>query len=91
MVGRVRPVRGRDGARLLRRFRPLECPRRANFTAGAAGRPKSGKVRSVPLIDQAARALDRLSRREHFTAPSMEATGALQVSVRDLQAGSTAR
>ncbi|MEK6271433.1 MAG: tyrosine-type recombinase/integrase [Actinomycetota bacterium] len=32
--------------------------------------PKSGKVRSVPLIDQAARELDRLSRREHFTAPT---------------------
>jgi integrase len=29
--------------------------------------PKSHKVRSVPLIDQAARALDDLSRREHFT------------------------
>lgn len=28
---------------------------------------KSGKVRSVPLIDQAAAAFDRLSRREHFT------------------------
>jgi integrase len=31
--------------------------------------PKSGKVRSVPLIDQAARPLDMLSRREHFTGP----------------------
>ncbi|UJA20582.1 site-specific integrase [Thermoleophilia bacterium SCSIO 60948] len=30
--------------------------------------PKSGKVRSVPLIDQAAVELDRLSRRQHFTA-----------------------
>jgi len=29
--------------------------------------PKSGRVRSVPLIDQAGRALDGLSRREHFT------------------------
>jgi site-specific recombinase XerC len=29
--------------------------------------PKSHKVRSVPLIDQAARALDGLSRRERFT------------------------
>jgi integrase len=42
---------------------------RGSFTHGAAGPPKSGKVRSVPLIDQAARALDGLSRREHFTAP----------------------
>lgn len=31
--------------------------------------PKSGRIRSVPLIDQAARALDRLSRREDFTGP----------------------
>jgi integrase len=29
--------------------------------------PKSGKGRSVPLMDDAARALDALSRREHFT------------------------
>lgn len=36
----------------------------------AEGTPKSGKARSVPLIDQAARALDGLSRREHFTGPS---------------------
>jgi integrase len=43
---------------------------RGSFTQGHAGPPKSGKVRSVPLIDQAAAALDRLSRREHFTGPS---------------------
>ena len=42
---------------------------RGSFTHRAAGPPKSGKVRSVPLIDQAARALDGLSRREHFTGP----------------------
>lgn len=42
---------------------------RWNYTAGERGRAKSGMVRSVPLIDQAATALDRLSRREHFTAP----------------------
>jgi len=41
---------------------------RTSFTHGAAGPPKSGKVRSVPLIDQAARALDGLSRRDEFTA-----------------------
>jgi integrase len=40
---------------------------RAGYTHGEAGLPKSGKVRSVPLIDQAAVALDRLSRSEHFT------------------------
>ena len=33
---------------------------------GQQGSPKSGKVRSVPLIDQAAKALDGLSTREHF-------------------------
>jgi integrase len=42
---------------------------RWNFTAGTRRQPKSGKVRSVPLIDQAARALDGLSRREEFTSP----------------------
>src|SRR6185295_859435 len=31
--------------------------------------PKSGKVRSVPLIDQAMVGLDGLSKREHFTEP----------------------
>jgi integrase len=42
---------------------------RHSFTYGNEGTPKSGKVRSVPLIDQAAKALDDLSRREHFTDP----------------------
>jgi integrase len=36
---------------------------------GAEKAPKSGKVRSVPLLDQAAGPLDVLSRRERFTAP----------------------
>ncbi len=40
---------------------------RRSFTHGAEGDPKSGRVRSVPLIDQAAKALDGLSRRERFT------------------------
>jgi integrase len=40
---------------------------RRSFTRGDEGPPKSGKVRSVPLVDQAARALDQLSRRERFT------------------------
>jgi integrase len=43
---------------------------RRNFTHGALGTPKSGRVRSVPLIDQAAAALDGLSQRERFTAAS---------------------
>ncbi len=42
---------------------------RRNFTHGAEQTPKSGRVRSVPLIDQAAKALDGLSRRALFTAP----------------------
>ena len=42
---------------------------RRSFTYGNEGTPKSGRVRSVPLIDQAAKALDGLSRREHFTDP----------------------
>jgi integrase len=40
---------------------------RRSYTHGAEGDPKSGRVRSVPLIDQAAKALDGLSRRERFT------------------------
>lgn len=42
---------------------------RASYTHGRPGPPKSGKVRSVPLIDQAAVALDGLSRRAMFTGP----------------------
>jgi integrase len=38
-------------------------------TGGVEKAPKSNKVRSVPLIDQAAVALDALSRREEFTGP----------------------
>jgi integrase len=40
---------------------------RRSFTRGTEGPPKSGLVRSVPLVDQAAAALDRLSRRERWT------------------------
>ena len=43
---------------------------RQNRTRSELRKPKSGKVRSVPLIDQAAAALDGLSSREHFTQPS---------------------
>ena len=39
---------------------------RRSYTRHQIGPPKSGKVRSVPLVDQAARALDGLSRREHW-------------------------
>ena len=42
---------------------------RASYTHNRLCVPKSGKVRSVPLIDQAATALDALSRRDHLTEP----------------------
>jgi hypothetical protein len=41
---------------------------RRSYTVDADGPTKSGKVRSVPLVDQAARALDELSRRERWTS-----------------------
>jgi integrase len=40
---------------------------RRAYTHRELGPPKSGRVRSVPLIDDVARALDGLSRRQHFT------------------------
>jgi integrase len=40
---------------------------RRGFVAGEWTTPKGKRVRSVPLVDQAAVALDRLSRRERFT------------------------
>ncbi len=64
-LGELRALRWKDiswtrGVVLVRHNRP----------AGAAeGTPKSGKVRSVPLVDQAARVLDALSQRENFTGP----------------------
>jgi integrase len=39
------------------------------MSLGVESSPKSGRVRRIPLPDQAAVALDRLSRREHFTTP----------------------
>jgi integrase len=39
------------------------------MSSGIESSTKSGKVRRVPLADQVAAALDRVSRREHFTAP----------------------
>ena len=41
---------------------------RRSFTVDSDGPTKSGKVRSVPLVDQAARALDQLSKRERWTS-----------------------
>lgn len=42
---------------------------RYSRTQGGLGRPKSKRVRSVPLIDRAAAELDALSRRELFVGP----------------------
>ncbi len=40
---------------------------RANYSFGELVTPKSGKVRSVPMVQEVAEALARLSQREHFT------------------------
>ena len=40
---------------------------RASYAGGALTTPKSGKVRSVPLAPEVAKALAKLSQREHFT------------------------
>jgi hypothetical protein len=39
-----------------------------SYTVDTDGATKSGKVRRVPLVGQAARALDELSRRERWTS-----------------------
>ncbi|HUN78029.1 MAG TPA: site-specific integrase [Solirubrobacteraceae bacterium] len=39
------------------------------MSAGVESSTKSGHTRRVPLADQAAAALERISRREHFTSP----------------------
>jgi integrase len=44
---------------------------RRNLPAGGVERePKSGKVRSVPMLDPATAAFDGLAQREHYTAPA---------------------
>jgi integrase len=60
-LGELRALRWRDVD-----FEKRLVHVRRNFTHGAEGAPKSGRVRSVLLIDQAARALDGLSRRDRF-------------------------
>ena len=64
-TGEVRALRWRDvnfAGALIRVQRNMPA-------GGMEDAPKSGKVRSVPLMDDAARELDRLSRREHFVGP----------------------
>src|SRR5271166_5611341 len=62
-LGELRELRWRDVDFQLR----VLHVRRA-ITQGAVDAPKSGRVRAVPMVDQVARALDELSRRERFTA-----------------------
>jgi len=40
-----------------------------SLSSGIEGTTKTGQVRRVPMADQAAAALDRLSQREDFTSP----------------------
>lgn len=63
-LGELRALRWRDVD-----FAKQTLIVRGSFTGGRLGPPKSGKIRSVPLIDQAARVLDNLTRRELFTEP----------------------
>lgn len=65
-TGELRALRWRDID-----FAAATIHVRSNMPAGGEEKaPKSDKVRSVPMMEDAARVLDRLSRREHFTAPT---------------------
>ena len=66
-LGELRALRWRDVDFANR----LVHVRRSHYGKAAAddGPPKSGRARSVPLIDTAARALDALSRRPNYTRP----------------------
>jgi integrase len=64
----------RQGELIALRWRHVDFASRIlhvqrNFVRGQEDTPKSHRVRSVPLSDQALVALDALSRREHFTGP----------------------
>jgi integrase len=65
----------RQGELLALRWRHVDFADRIvhvvkNFVRGQEDTPKSHRVRSVPLSDQAFVALDALSRREHFPGPN---------------------
>jgi integrase len=64
-MGELRALRWRD----VEFAKELVHVRRSLPGNGDEKEPKSGAVRSVPLVAEAAVALDGLSRREHFTAP----------------------
>jgi integrase len=64
----------RKGELLALRWRDVDFAARkvqvwASYTAGQEGATKSEEPRSVPMVDQVARCLARLSQRPHFTAP----------------------
>ncbi len=64
----------RQGELLALRWRDVDSAGSAltitrAMSAGVESSTKSGRVRRVPLADQAAAALERISRREHFTSP----------------------
>jgi integrase len=64
-LGELRALRWRDV-----NFAKRVVHVRRNVPAGGTERvPKSGKVRSVPLVDRAGQVLDELSRRELWTDP----------------------
>jgi integrase len=62
----------RRGELIALRWRDIDFPGhairvRANYSFGELVTPKSGKIRSVPMIPEVADTLARLSHREHFT------------------------
>jgi integrase len=63
----------RRGELVALRWRDIDFPGqairvRANYSHGELVTPKSGKVRSVPMVPEVAQALARLGRRKRFTA-----------------------
>jgi integrase len=63
----------RRGELVALRWRDIDFPGqsirvRANYSYGELVTPKSGKVRSVPMVPDVAQALARLGQRERFTA-----------------------
>jgi integrase len=63
-LGELSALRWRDVDFALQRFQV-----RLNYTNGAEKAPKSGRVRSVPMMEELVPILDRLSQRDYFTGP----------------------